>query len=207
LAENCDGKLKIIDLYFDIFINPETKEEDMDWLKYLSSIPLDIEVDFQKPAFLVLKKDKDTLFNEFYRSISYTPYKSSFGGYNIDFKIVFTNPTAYDISMNLPIHFDYDKLINEQYSKILLTKMTILFRKAYRSYYATLQEIIAEKTILDDLNEKYIMIYNENIQGRVSYSQVVKQKKLIQEETKKIELLSLKLTKYAYEILALAGER
>jgi hypothetical protein len=200
-------KIKIINLYFDAITNPENADYDKDMIKYLSSIPLNKTINLEKPSFTVLNEDQKDLFKKFYNSVKYSPFESSFGGYNLGFKFIFENPISYEISFNIPIHFDYDQLINDQYSKIILEKTTIIFRQAYRNYYKYLSELVKEKAVIKKLNDDYIKIYNENIKGMVSYSEVLEQKKLIDQETKKIDDLSLGLTKYAYEILVLSGEK
>ncbi len=205
--DSVEVKLKLIDLYFDIFLNPTNKDNDEDMIKYLSNLPLNYDLNPVKPSLTLLKEDKDKLFKKFYNSITYSPYQSSFDGYKLNFKVDFQNPLEYNVSLNIPIHFDYDQLVNDQYLKIISTKMTILFRKEYRNYYDTLSQLLKEKKILDKLNDDYIKIYNENITGKVDYSAVLNQKKLLQQETQKIENLSLTLSKAAYKILVLSGER
>ncbi len=200
-------KLKLIDLYFDMFEHASNKEYDEDMIKYLCNIPLNKEISFDKPQFLLLKKDKDSLFKEFYDSVTYSPYISEFKGYDVAFKVFFKDPLTYSFSLSMPIHFDYDTLINSQFAKIISTKTTIIFRKNYRMYYKTLSELLKEKDKLDKLNNEYIKIYNENIQGKVEYSEVLKQKGLITDEIEKIEVLSMIVSKAAYKILVLSGEK
>ncbi len=200
-------KMKVIDLYFDTFINPKNKDYDLDLLKYLCSFPLNSNLLLDTPNILVLKKDQNTLFKKFYNSISYNSYSSSFEGYNLNFKVLFSNPLSYSVSLNMPFHFDYDNAINSQYSKILLDKMTISFREYYREYYLTLEKLLEEKSLIDSLNKKYIETYNQNIKGKIDYSEVLKVKEEIKNENNKINNLSLLLTKYAYKILVLAGEK